>query len=120
MSQDPFAADEDAAAPAVIGMECLGEDEDEAPSQQEQAPLYVPCKPVAKGSTEVELELRTTEDDELALVVYSDLETLVSCCGEVQPWLAIPADQVEALAAQAEADFIARDVELTDGDQRHG
>ncbi len=117
MPHDPFAVDEAGAAPAVFGSEYAGDDTDEEPPPQEQAPLYVPCKAVAKGAGEVELELRTSEEGELALVVYSDLETLVACCGESQPWLAVPTDQVETLASQAEADVIARDVDLTDDQQ---
>ncbi len=108
-----FDAAEEPDAPPVLQPEHVQEDPEPGP------PVYVPIKSYPTEAASLELELRHTEDDQLALIFYSDQQALIECCGDAQPWLAVPREQVEALAEHAGAEVIAYDVELDEGLQRH-
>jgi len=47
---------------------------------------YVPCEQSGSGDEDLRIDLRRTGDGRSALLVYSALDRLVSCCGEYQPW----------------------------------
>jgi hypothetical protein len=115
MPRDPWGLDEDeAVSPAVIGPDYVGDDEeDDEFEPAPQAPsAYVPCKSAARGTQDAKWELRYTEDDELALFAYSDPERLMACCGDGQPWVAVPVAELDALAARTGAAVILRDEKL--------
>lgn len=44
--------------------------------------IYVPCLPLNSGNGKLSVDLRQTHKGELALLVYSALDRLVTCCGE--------------------------------------
>lgn len=91
-------------APAVLGAEHAG--------GGEQPTAYVPSQRLREGDTEATLELRNTEDGRVAMLAFSSLEQLVGCCGEAQPWVALPLDRVDNLRELSGADVTLWDLEL--------
>lgn len=79
---------------------------------------YVPSRRATAGDEDVTLELRTTEDGELAMLVFSSLDLLVAGCGEAQPWVAIPWERVEIVMHLSGAEAVLWDVVLSD-EQRY-
>ena len=57
--------------------------------------VYVPCATPSDGGTDVTLELRRMADGRTALLTYSALDRLVSCCGPNQPWILLPAARLD-------------------------
>ncbi|QGK69062.1 hypothetical protein GIY23_05485 [Allosaccharopolyspora coralli] len=112
-SQDPNAG-ANYVAPAVLGSEFIGYENDETPSD-----VYVPSQRLQPGASEIELELRPTEAGGLALLAYSSLELLVGGCGEQQPWISTPRERISDLQRQSGADTILWDIELPH-EMRHG
>jgi hypothetical protein len=77
-----------------------------AAADQSSSLAYIPSQRARQGDAEVVLELRNTEDGQVAVLAYSSLELLVAGCGEAQPWVAIPVDRVEHLPGLAGADVV--------------
>lgn len=92
-------------APAALGVEYEG--------QQAGDAAFVPSRRVRRGDAEATLELRRTEDGQLAMLAYSSLELLVDGCGEGQPWVAVPRERVAGLLSLSEADVVLWDVALS-------
>lgn len=56
--------------------------------------VYLPCAPVqSKG--ELTIDLRSTQDGRLALLVYSSMDRLVAHCGPAQPWTVMATRDLE-------------------------
>lgn len=106
------------AAPAVIGEQPGSEQRPNEQAHSEQEAAFVPSQRLRDGDAEVTLELRQTEDGQLAMLAYSSLELLVDGCGQAQPWVAVPTDRVDGLASQGGAETVLWDVGLTP-EQRH-
>ncbi|MGJ7908868.1 SAV_915 family protein [Actinopolyspora sp. H202] len=96
-------------APAVIGADYIAEREGVEPT-----PAYLPSKRVLKQDTEVTFDLRRLADGRLAVLAYSSLDSLVSCCGELQPWASLPMDKVEEIQRRSGADLVLWDAQLPD------
>lgn len=58
--------------------------------------LYVPTAG-AQANGETALDMRETKDGRLALLVYTALDRLVSCCGDEQPWTLMPTEALDAV-----------------------
>lgn len=74
--------------------------------------VYVPCSPLDPGDEELSVDLRQTRDGQLALLVYSALDRLVTCCGEQQPWVALPAANLEQIREKTNFELILLDLEI--------
>lgn len=72
----------------------------------------------AKADEELVLELRVVEDSDLAVLAYTQLGKLVDCCGEYQPWAAVPVSWVPDLVKRSGADRVVWDAPLAE-EQRH-
>lgn len=103
MPPEEYGADGDVVAPAVLG--------------DEGAELFVPSGRASPHDQELQLELRHTTENALALVTYTSLERLVEGCGNQQAWISVPEAEVQQLAEQVGAQVILQDVPLPD-DQR--
>ncbi|AXB43218.1 SAV_915 family protein [Amycolatopsis albispora] len=70
-----------------------------SPEEPDELPpfVFVPCATHVKDPADAVVEFRRVNDDRLALMVYSSLDQLRSCCGEQQPWLRIPTPVLEHL-----------------------
>jgi hypothetical protein len=56
----------------------------------------------------------------LALLVYSALDRLVTCCGDKQPWVVLPTVNLEKIREETNFELILLDVEIPDEFRRHG
>jgi hypothetical protein len=96
-------------APAVLG--------EEPPVVDLTGKVLLPGVVVNPSRNEVRVETRNV-GDQVILLAYSSQSALVEGCGTTQPWVAVPADQVERLAVDANADVILWDMALP-GHVRH-
>lgn len=80
--------------------------------QKLPAKVYVPCTGPGPDGSETTLELRHTEDGRLALLAYSSIDRLVDCCGHHQPWVALSALKLSAIAAARSFDVVLLDASL--------
>lgn len=80
--------------------------------------MYVPCECPPSGDGNATIDLWQTRDGRLALLVYSALDRLVACCGDRQPWVVMPAQQLDAVGRHTEFDLPLLDVEIPPGLQR--
>lgn len=105
------------AAPPVLGVE---PDDAELEAEAERSRVVLlPCRePIADGAQTARVEVRSATDGRPTLPIYSSTETLVACCGEHQPWIAVRFGDVGGLAEQAGAQVIVEDVELPE-EHRH-
>lgn len=103
--EDPDDADD---APAAT----TAEPAPSASSPDEFTAVYVPTTSTAPDEGRAELALRYTTNGELALLVYSSLDVLVQCCGEHQPWIAVPTTHVSGIATTAEAEAVLVDTAI--------
>lgn len=74
--------------------------------------VYVPCSPLRPGQNQLSVDLRRTRDGRLALLVYSALDRLVSCCGDRQPWTVIPTVDLERVRLETGYSLIFLDLEI--------
>ncbi|WP_019855389.1 SAV_915 family protein [Actinopolyspora mortivallis] len=102
-------------APAVIGADYIAEREGVEPPQ-----AYLPSKRVLKEDTEVTFDLRGLADGRLAVLAYSSLDSLVACCGELQPWASLPKDRVEEVRRRSGADLVIWDAQLPEEQRNDG
>ncbi len=113
-----FGADEYwRASPPVWGSEDVSkQDESEFDPDRQHAqpnvPVFIPSASAPDGDGHAEIQLRRTNEGELALPVFTSAQTLVACCGEDQPWVAFYAESLPDLVAATGADGIAQDAEM--------
>lgn len=74
--------------------------------------VYVPCSPLNPEDEELSVDLRRTRDGKLALLVYSALDRLVTCCGEQQPWVVLPTANLEKIREKTDFELILLDIEI--------
>lgn len=74
--------------------------------------VYVPCSPLSPGDEELSVDLRQTRDGKFALLVYSALDRLVTCCGEQQPWVVLPTADLEKIRVETNFELILLDIEI--------
>lgn len=95
-------------AAGVLGAENVAPEEsdaDELPSDG----ILIPVGTVSAEDQMVQMELRYTTDDQLALPIFTSLERLVESCGEEQQWLAVSRDDLRDVVNQTEADLVVED-----------
>jgi hypothetical protein len=80
--------------------------------------IYVLCEPVREGDTKMTLELRTTRDGRSALLVYSSLERLVSCCGPYQPWTQVLSASLDRVREQTGFNLVLLDLVIPEEHRR--
>lgn len=96
-------------APSVISPEHVAplDDEEDLPET-----AYIPCAQVARGDTDVTVELRDTTDGHRALLTFTSLQQLVDGCGDGQPWVAVRGEQIEDIKVRSGADVVLWDAAL--------
>ena len=57
-------------------------------------------------------EVRHLSDGRRALLAYTALDRLVSCCGQRQPWSLVAAARLEAVHDEQPFDVVALDIEI--------
>ncbi|WP_263249567.1 SAV_915 family protein [Saccharopolyspora rosea] len=81
-------------------------------SEEVAATVYVPSERVGPDDQEARIELRRDGHDRLVMLAYNSLEELVACCGEAQPWIAIPRDRVSHVQSDVGAAQVLWGIEL--------
>jgi hypothetical protein len=81
--------------------------------------VYVPCAPRDPGDEELSVDLRRTREGRLALLVYSALDRLVTCCGGQQPWVVLPTADLEEIREKTDFELIFLDIEIPEEFRRH-
>lgn len=100
--------------PGVIDADYLPDD-DEPPEDagrranssvpvEQQA--FIPSAHVEAGDTQAQVELRPTEQGQLALLCYESLELLLAACGNQQAWISIRREQVDEVLQYTDADVV--------------
>ncbi len=82
--------------------------------------VYVPCAPRDPGDEELTVDLRRTREGKLALLVYSALDRLVTCCGAQQPWVVLPTANLEEIREKTDFELILLDIEIPEEFRRDG
>lgn len=122
---NPFTPDREPDAPAVIEPGSFSEDDDQAPADDESQPgatvVYLPvAAPMGEGQQNATVQLRHTDAGELALPVFSSLDTLVANCGEDQAWISVTTAALDDIVAQSGAYSVAVDAPMPDSEQGAG
>ncbi|MGH3440271.1 MAG: SAV_915 family protein, partial [Sciscionella sp.] len=79
---------------------------------------YVASQHVADMGDEAVLELRETDQGELAVLAFGSLDALVGGCGPQQPWICLPAERLDELVRRSGADGVLWEPALSE-EQRH-
>ncbi|MGH3697652.1 MAG: SAV_915 family protein [Pseudonocardiaceae bacterium] len=66
------------------------------------------------------IDLRRTREGKLALLVYSALDRLVTCCGAQQPWVVLPTANLEEIREKTDFELILLDIEIPEEFRRDG
>ncbi|UJW32047.1 hypothetical protein L3Q67_44005 [Saccharothrix sp. AJ9571] len=72
--------------------------------------VYLPCEAHVQDPADAVVELRRTNDSRMALMAYSALDRLKSCCGEQQPWLLLPTKMLERIQRVQPFELVLLDV----------
>lgn len=80
--------------------------------------VYVPSRPVRTGDRRVFLELQPDDRGRRTLLVYTSADELVAGCGQYQPWVAVFAERLDKIAAEAGAEIVLFNPILSE-DARH-
>jgi hypothetical protein len=81
--------------------------------------LYLPTTGRGDGRVS-EVEMRRTNDGRTALLAYTALDRLHSCCGDQQPWALFPTDRLHELEQSQPYDVIYLDLAMPEGLRRTG
>lgn len=89
-----------------------------APSRPTVPPvLYVPTDGTTTESGDARIALRTTRDGRTALLAYTALDRLVTCCGAEQPWLLVPTERLSEINATQAYDVVYLDLAIPEEHQ---
>lgn len=73
--------------------------------------LYLPVTGRGSGRF-AEIELRRTNDGRTALLAYTAMDRLVTCCGPHQPWALMPTDRLGEIEQTQPYDVIHLDMAI--------
>lgn len=122
--QDVFAAPDGPELSGVIDERYVqaelddSEDSVAAPGPREQ--VFIPSERVPPGATEVQLELRNTEDGRLALLCYESLDLLLAACGNGQAWISVYREQLDNVQRSTGADVVLWNAALPEDSRAEG
>lgn len=72
--------------------------------------VYLPCTRHTSDLAELEVRYQLTKDGRRALLVYSALDRLHTCCGEDQPWFLFSTKGLQALHEVDPFDLVLMDL----------
>jgi hypothetical protein len=82
-------------------------------------PAYIASRRLRSPHDEVVLELRESDAGVLSVLAFTSLEALVQCCGNAQPWVAVPMELIDQLVRRSGAEGVLWDAALAP-EQQHG
>lgn len=74
--------------------------------------VYLPCAEEVTDPADARPELRRTRDGRLALLVYSALDRLRTCCGPEQPWVVVLTAGLQQVHEQDPFDLLLMDIPI--------
>ncbi|MFD6859429.1 SAV_915 family protein [Rhodococcus sp. NPDC060090] len=80
--------------------------------------LYIPCAQGVSDPADAVVDLRYLSDGRIALLGYTALDRLLSCCGDSQPWLVVPASLLPRLRQSYRWDVLLLDIEIPENERR--
>ncbi|HET8929448.1 MAG TPA: SAV_915 family protein [Acidimicrobiales bacterium] len=80
--------------------------------------LYLPCAQAVSDPADAVVDLRYLSDGRMALLAYTALDRLASCCGDMQPWLVVPAQLLPRLRQVYSWDVLVLDMEIPEHERR--
>lgn len=80
--------------------------------------LYLPCADDVVDPADARPELRRTRDGRLALLAYTALDRLHTCCGAGQPWVLVRTPALDAIGATDRFDLLLLDVVVPEPHRR--
>ncbi|MEC3977959.1 SAV_915 family protein [Amycolatopsis sp. H20-H5] len=81
--------------------------------------MYLPVAETVTDASQARVELRRTKDDRMALLAYSALDRLHTCCGKQQPWIVLPTAALDELQQAHPFQLLLLDIVIPE-DKRHG
>ena len=98
----------------------VGERLDVVPLPPDFPPVvYVPCAERVVNPEDVRIEFRQTREGKTAMLAYSALDRLHTCCGVGQPWFVIPTAGLEKLHSVQPFDLVLLDLVIPEGHRTH-
>ncbi|QFU91981.1 SAV_915 family protein [Amycolatopsis sp. YIM 10] len=82
--------------------------------------VYLPCVDHVTDPADAVIELRRMADERLAIMAYSALDRLRSCCGEQKPWVVMPTAVLARYRQVQEFHLILLDVAIPPEDRTDG
>ncbi|NKS22306.1 hypothetical protein GS467_13975 [Rhodococcus hoagii] len=80
--------------------------------------VYLPCAQNVADPEQAEIELRRTRDGRMALLAYSALDRLHTCCGANQPWIVVGTPALERIKQAQPFDLLLLDVVIPESARR--
>jgi hypothetical protein len=81
--------------------------------------VYLPCAEDVVDPAQARVDMRRTRDGRVALLAYSALDRLHTCCGAQQPWIVLPTAILDKLQQDDPFELLIRDV-MIPKDERCG
>ncbi len=81
--------------------------------------VYLPCAEDVVDPAQARVDMRRTRDGRVALLAYSALDRLHTCCGAQQPWIVLPTAILDKLQQDDPFELLIRDVMIPE-DERCG
>lgn len=98
------------------------------PSESDGKPLpadfppvvYLPCMETVSDVSQARITMRETRDGRVALLAYSALDRLHSCCGANQPWVVMPTVGLDKLQRAQPFALLLLDVVIPEKERQEG
>jgi len=81
--------------------------------------IYLPCMRHVTDPADIEVAYRETKDGRVAVLVYSALDRLKTCCGDEQPWFVMPSAYLDEMYGVRPFDLVLLDVIIPDHERQH-
>ena len=80
--------------------------------------VYLPCAEQVSEANNACIDMRETRDGRIALLAYSALDRLHTCCGDDQPWVLMPTRALDELQKRSQFQLLLLDVVIPDDKRR--
>ncbi|SUE14809.1 Uncharacterised protein [Rhodococcus gordoniae] len=80
--------------------------------------LHLPCADAVPDPADAVVDYRYLGDGRIALLAYTALDRLHSCCGAGQPWLVLPTHVLPRLREAQPWDSLLLDVPIPESERR--
>ncbi|GAA2781733.1 SAV_915 family protein [Saccharopolyspora taberi] len=82
--------------------------------------VYLPCVETVADPAQARVAMRTTRDGRVALLAYTALDRLHTCCGRNQPWIVMPTAGLDELQKAQPFQLLLLDVVIPEDQRQEG